>query len=216
MSLPCFTPAVPQLGIPFPSQGLPRARDSPASTVLWDAPTPCRPSRFASSPSLGGTPPATPLFVVRPEAAPTGPRRFPGGPGVCCAGCPMPVVRRGGDRTSQVPGGPQCAHAVLSDPDGTVHALAHGDASVLPSALMTASAPMTLNLSRLPGTARSLAVYASQRGLPHRHARLASGPWPGLAGRGWLPAGSLRKVSAIFIMAASSLTSSPRLYLAHH
>ena len=32
---------------------------SPASKVVWDAPTPCRPSRRTSLPSLGGTTPAT-------------------------------------------------------------------------------------------------------------------------------------------------------------
>ena len=40
-----------------------------------------------------------------------------------------------------------------------------------------------------------LAVYASPRGLPRHGARLASGCWPGSAGRDWLPAGFRRKVS---------------------
>src|SRR3954467_1922187 len=51
-------------------------------------------------------------------------------------------------------------------------------------------------ISGLNHTARSLAVYASQCRLPGHHARLAPGRWPGSAGRGWLPAGSHRKVSA--------------------
>ena len=38
-------------------------------------------------------------------------------------------------------------------------------------------------LSRLHHTALTLAVYASQGGLPHRHARLASGWWLAFAGR---------------------------------
>jgi hypothetical protein len=40
---------------------------------------------------------------------------------------------------------------------------------------LTTSTPTISNISRLNHTARSLAVYASQGGLPHRHARLASG-----------------------------------------
>jgi hypothetical protein len=52
-------------------------------------------------------------------------------------------------------------------------------------------------ISGLNHTARSLAVYASQPGSPRHHARLASGRWPSSAGRGWLPAGFQRKVSAL-------------------
>jgi hypothetical protein len=53
--------------------------------------------------------------------------------------------------------------------------LGHCCASVLPSALPTASAPTRTVISRLNHTARMLAVYASQGGLPRHHARLASG-----------------------------------------
>ena len=53
-----------------------------------------------------------------------------------------------------------------------------------------------MTISGLNRTARSLAVYASQPGSPRHHARLASGCWPSSAGRGWLPAGFQRKVSA--------------------
>src|SRR4051812_20751596 len=53
-----------------------------------------------------------------------------------------------------------------------------------------------MSISGLNHTPRSLAVYASQCRLPEHHARLASGRWPGSAGRGWLPAGFQRKVSA--------------------
>jgi len=52
-------------------------------------------------------------------------------------------------------------------------------------------------LSGLNSTAWALAIYASQGGLPHRHARLASGCWPGSAGWDWLPTGFLRKVLMI-------------------
>jgi hypothetical protein len=52
----------PQRGTPFAPRG-PEGR-SPASTLLWGAATPCRPSRRASFPSLGDT-------VIRPLFVPT-------------------------------------------------------------------------------------------------------------------------------------------------
>jgi len=67
-------------------------------------------------------------------------------------------------------------------------------APVLPSDVRTTSAPR-FRLSGLTHAARTLAVYASPRGLPQRDARLASGCSTSLAGRGWLPAGSLYEVS---------------------
>ena len=45
-------------------------------------------------------------------------------------------------------------------------------------------------LSRLNHTASALAVYASQDGSPHHHARLASGCRPGSTGRAFHPQGS--------------------------
>jgi hypothetical protein len=55
----------------------------------------------------------------------------------------------------------------------------------------------------------SLAVYASQPGLPADHARLASGCWPTLPGGTGYPLGSAVRFSS------PSCTSSPRLCLAH-
>src|SRR5271165_4121664 len=52
----------PQRGTPFAPRG-PEGR-SPASTLLWGAATPCRPSRRASFPSLGDT---IGLSPVRPH-----------------------------------------------------------------------------------------------------------------------------------------------------
>ncbi len=83
------------------------------------------------------------------------------------------------DSSTETTGSPRflgnhCMRALLSDPGGT-SALGHCCASVLPSALPTASAPTRTVISRLNHTARMLAVYASQGGLPRRHARLASG-----------------------------------------
>ena len=114
----------------------------------------------------------------------------------------------GNDRTSQVPGGPLYERALLSDPGGT-SALGHYRASMLPSAQRTASAPTTMLISGLNHTARPFAVYASQSGLLHRHARLASGWLANLSGRGWLPAGSQRKVSDHLILLSQASPGAP-------
>ena len=45
---------------------------------------------------------------------------------------------------------------------------------------MTKAKAPTTSLSELNSMAFGLAVYASQDGLPHHHARLASGCWPAL------------------------------------
>ncbi len=81
-------------------------------------------------------------------------------------------------------------------------------ASMLPSAKLTASAPARTVISGLNHTARSLAVYASQGGLPHRYARLASGGWPALPGGVGYPLGSNERFQVI-------PSSFPRLRLAH-
>jgi len=88
----------------------------------------------------------------------------------------------GDDRTSQVPGEPHYERALLFDP-GRTSALGHCHALMLPSAKLTVSAPARSRISGLNHTARSLAVYASQGGSPHRHARLASGWLASLSGR---------------------------------
>ena len=55
-------------------------------------------------------------------------------------GLPHTGLVGGGDRISQVPGGPHYERALLFDPGGT-SALGHYYASMLPSAKLTASAP---------------------------------------------------------------------------
>src|SRR5437773_1361459 len=62
-------------------------------------------------------------------------------------------------------------------------------------------------ISGLNRTASALAVYASQGGLLHHHARLASGRWPSSTGRDWLPAGLLRKISIQLFTVLPSLPS---------
>jgi len=56
----------------------------------------------------------------------------------------------------------------------------------------------TGKLSKLNSRALALAVYASQRGLPHYHARLASGSGLSSPGQACLPARFHRKVSELF------------------
>jgi hypothetical protein len=87
----------------------------------------------------------------------------------------------GDDRTSQVPGGPQCLHALLFDPGGTLTLLLN-HARMLPSAGSTASASAKI-ISRLNHTAYRPPVYASQHGLPQYHATLGSGCQHALPGR---------------------------------
>jgi hypothetical protein len=94
---------------------------------------------------------------------------------------PLRIPFSGDDRASQVPGEPQCLHALLFDPGGTL-ALLLSHARMLPSAGSTASASAT-HLSRLNHTAYRPPVYASQPGLPQKHATLGSGCQHALPGR---------------------------------
>jgi hypothetical protein len=106
----------------------------------------------------------------------------------------------GDDRISQVPGGPHYVRALLFDPGGT-SALGHYCASALSSTFVTVSTPAISPISGLNPTARTLAVYASQRGLLHRHARLASG-WLAIPFRAdfyicWAPTKGFRVTSSV-------------------
>jgi hypothetical protein len=73
---------------------------------------------------------------------------------------------------------------------------------------VTTSTPTITNISRLNHTARTFAVYASQGGLPHHHARLASGGWPTLPGGTGYPLGPNERFQLIS-------SSFPKLRLAH-
>ena len=72
---------------------------------------------------------------------PAAARRNSCGPGVIHR-IPHPGFIDGGDRTSQVPGGPRCERALLSDPGGT-SALGRYRASMLSSTKWKASTPTT-------------------------------------------------------------------------
>jgi hypothetical protein len=136
---------------------------------------------------------AVPLFALvvrsrrRPSAATAGQGL------VVIPAVPSCRLPRGDGRLSQVPGEPHYRHALLFDPGGT-STPGLLDASVLPSATTTASAPTTATFG------------AHSHGLPTRclrfvtrvtpdHARLASDCWPSFVGRDCLPAGFPRRVS---------------------
>jgi len=59
--------------------------------------------------------------------------------------------------------------------------------------------PPRLDLSRLNHMASALAVYASQHGSPHHHARLASGCRPGSAGRASYPQSSYERFQSCIL-----------------
>ncbi len=126
---------------------------SPASAIVRDAPTPGRPSRRASLPSLGDTTPASGLCSLRPPTRGRGHRGF-GVPGSRTG-----IV--GGDgRVSQVPRDPSCALALFSDPGGTEHARPLRRVGVVPAS--DKDEDFREKLSGLNRTALALAVYASQ------------------------------------------------------
>src|SRR6516165_8789658 len=137
---------------------------------------------------------------------PAAARRYNCGPGVVHRN-PHTGFIGGDDRTSQVPGEPHYERALLFDPGGT-SALGHCRALMLPSAFPTASAPARTVIAGLNHTARSLAVYASQGGSPHHHARLASGWRPAFPGGTDYPLGSSERFQVIPF-------PFPRLRLAH-
>ncbi len=182
MSRPSFPPTDPQSGTAFPPQGplgeFPRFT---GTTRCSDSLPPLRPHFVAfawpyrawarcSLPGEG-SPPAWVLGLVTrlPDrdscAETTGPPRFLG----------IPHARMPRSRT---PVESRCQAS-------------HGT-SMLPSAVVKASASTLSQLSGLCHAACALPVYASQRRLPERHATLGSGWWPTFAGRDWLPAGMLR------------------------
>ena len=172
MSPPSFPRTCPCPGAPFPPQG-PSGR------------FPCFIGNMKHSDFLPPLPRCFVSFASRYRRCalgfvPAAARRYSCGPGVVHRN-PQTGFTDGDGRTSQVPGEPQYERAVLFDPGGT-SALDHCRASVLSSAVLTTSTPTISKISRLNHTARSLAVYASQGGLPHHRARLASGWLASLSG----------------------------------
>ena len=152
--------------------------------------TPCRPSRRASLPSLGGTAPCPVLSL--PSSVGHPPTRA----GRYFERLPWAATWDGDDRASHVPWGPHCLHAPLFDPGGPVRTCQ----SVRPTASREATfrawydvGPTMFLLSGLNHAAYRLAVYASQDGLPHHHARLASKRWPASRAGSYPPKGPSTK-----------------------
>jgi len=144
---------------PLRSTGSGRAR-SPASSLLWGAVTPCRPSRRASFPSLGDT---TVSSVVRPRR----PRTWAADqPGVGKPGL-QPAVTIETARSPKFPWNP-FDHSPCS-PTPARPGSSSGPRSRLPDAAPASDndegSPRGL-ISGLNRTAFDLAVYASQRRSP--------------------------------------------------
>jgi hypothetical protein len=78
---------------------------------------------------------------------------------------------------------------------------------VAPACVQDEGSPR-LVISGLNHTTFDLAVYGSQGESPHRHARLASGCWPGFARRDSYPLGSNERfpISSLFLLSQAFLT----------
>ncbi len=190
---------------PLPSAGSARAR-SPASSVLWNAPTPARPSRRASFPSRDGTAPA---LTLRSR----GPRVHDPRTGTVPSGVPPDSSTR---TRTDLPGSWRTLMRTCPAlrPRRARHAWPVLGVATRPSVFLTTSALASSYLSRLHHAACTLPVYASQGGSRRHHATLGSGWWPSSAGRDWVPAGFRKKVSETPSLAYISFPFS-KLRLAH-
>ena len=161
--------------------GVPRD-GSPASAILWDAPTPRHrldPFDFFTSRYHRVARGLLPSVVGRPT----------GGQGVVGSGLPIRIYD-GNVRVSQVPWNPWWSLSVFFDP-GRIRQ-AEWTMSELPDtapACVHDEGSRRLVLTGLNHTTFDLAVYASQDGSPHHHARLASGCWSSFARRDSYPQG---------------------------
>jgi hypothetical protein len=180
--------------------GVPRD-GSPASAILRDAPTPRRPSQLVSDSSRAGT-------IVSPVVR--SPRSWAShrGPGSCRFRSPIRSYD-GNVGVSQVPGKPWWSLSVLFDP-GRIRQ-AEWTMSKLPDtapACVHDEGSTRLVFSGLNHTTFDLAVYASQGGSPHRHARLASGCWSSFARRDSCPQGFIERFpsSSLFLLSKAFLT----------
>ena len=172
----------------LPSAGS-RGASSPASAVLRGAPTPERPSRRASLPSLGGTSRA-PLLRSRRRAT-----RSPASLGFGLRS-PDRLSREETLRSPRFLGEPPCVHALLFDPGGISApghpaprcSLPHGQRRRLPQ--------RSNSRGSIPRPARSLCTLRSEdRSSTTQHSVPAGGP-PLPGGVGY-PLGSPRRVSAV-------------------
>ncbi len=147
------------------------------------ATTPCRSSRRTSFPSFGGTADGRLRFRShRRQATNTCDAGLIGHPGRP----PIPGVRAETTGPPTFLGNPDCAYALLFDPGRTDHTRPFSVRRLGPRSDHDEGSCGNC-LSRLYHTAWALAVYASQDGSLHHHARLASGCRPSSTGRAWYP-----------------------------
>ncbi len=187
----CF----PQSSLPtdasLSSTGSSRA-SSPASTVLSKRYDALQPSRRTSFPSLGGTSDALAVFAPGRTSAP--PR-----PGVGHPVTPAGNSPRSEQGSPKFLGNHDCpfAHDPIRRRQDCLHQTVHS-AAAWPLFIERQRLPR-LGLSALNSIAFGLAVYASQDGLPRRHARLASGRWSGATGRAFHPQDSDERFQICFL-----------------
>ena len=148
----------------FPSSGLMARRPLPSAGSLGSVP-PLR--RYYEALRLPAARPAA-LRCLRLAVSRSHPRFAPvaagcagRGPGVGHPVAPAGTCREG-DGASQVPGEPRVSVPCSPTPAGP-RAPGHCGAATRPSVTLTTSAPAMMSISGLNRTARSLAVYASQR-----------------------------------------------------
>jgi hypothetical protein len=146
--------------------GVPRD-GSPTSSVLRSTPPSCCPSRAAPFPSLRGTAAAPWVSFPQPQSATAADLEL-------FTGIPKPDSLTEATGPPRFLENPNVSVPCSSTPAGPLRS-ATATLSVLSSAKWTTSTPTIPKISGLNHTARPFAVYASQGGLPHRHARLASG-----------------------------------------
>ena len=192
---------------PLPSTGSARSR-SPASSVLWNAPTPARPSRRASFPSRYGTAPALGLrsseprvhglraWAVRSGARPDSmTRRRSGLPGSC--------------------GTPACTCPALR-PRRARHARPSHDVSTRPSVFPNDVGARTVLSLEAPSRGLHTPLCTlrrADRSATTQHSVPAGGhPLPGGLEN---PLGSIRRFPRCFPLSVYISSSSSRLRLAH-
>jgi len=133
------------------------------------------------------------------------------GPGFFLSSVPRPTSKE--RRRSDLPGSwrtPLYARPALRPRQDGIRLAILAPHPAWPSWSNKLPAPTGFSISGLHHTAYALAVYASQRGSPLHHARLATGWW--LTSTRWdsIPTGFHRKVSLTYIRSPS-----PKLCLAH-
>src|SRR5208282_2485830 len=151
----------------------------------------------------------------RPWFAPLGRGRPTGGQGVVGSGLPIRIYD-GNVGVSQVPWKPWWSLSVLFDP-GRIRQ-AERTKSKLPDtapACVHDEGSRRLVLSGLNHTTFDLAVYASQDGSLHHHARLASGCWSSFARRDSYPQGFSERFqsSSLFLLPKAYLTQGHHTYV---